>query len=114
MRHSFIPAAAIVLTLACARTPRIDPSETQATFDDARSLLDLYPSRSTIDEAFWPDGLKALHPKAVRSGVEGLWVVTWSRGVEESGVFVPRDPLRFAPPPGGDPEFTLVSNAVYV
>lgn len=114
MRHTLLLVAALFLTSGCSEAPRVDPSETGAIFDAAQALLDVNPSKSTIDPAAWPESLRALTPEAVRSDQLGLYVVTSSRWVEERGIFVPRDATRFSPQQGTDPEYTLVSNAVYL
>jgi hypothetical protein len=106
--------AALVLASGCSDAPRVHPSETSAIFDAAQALLDVNPSISEIDPAAWPEDLRALAPEAIRSDQLGLYVVTSSRWVEERGIFVPRDATQFSPEPGTDPEYTLVSNAVYL
>jgi hypothetical protein len=107
-------AAILGLAFGCAELPRVGPSQTQAIHDDARALLSTHPTQATIDAAAWPESFKALHPQSVRSSEEGLYIVTGSRWVRESGVFVPRDARRFSPQTGADPEYTLVSNGIYM
>ena len=114
MRNALILAAVMLLAGGCSEPPHVDPSGTRALFEAAQALLDVNPSTSTIDPAAWPQSLRALAPEAVRSDALGLYVVTSSRWVEESGIFVPRDAARFSPQPGTDPEYTLVSNYVYL
>jgi hypothetical protein len=106
--------ATLVSISGCSEPPRIDPAQARAIFEDARSLLETHRSNSEIEAASWPPSLRALEPESVRSREEGLYVVTWSRSVEERGVFVPRDAATFSPKRGADPEYRLVSNAVFV
>jgi hypothetical protein len=114
MRNTLFFVGALVLASGCSEVPRVHPSETSAIFDAAQALLDVNPLVSDIDPAAWPEGLRALAPEAIRSDQLGLYVVTSSRWVEERGIFVPRDATQFSPEPGTDPEYTLVSNAVYL
>jgi hypothetical protein len=114
MHNTLLLVAALFLVSGCSKAPRVDASETGAIFDAAQALLDANPSMSRIDPAACPEVLKALAPEAIRSDQLGLYVVTWSRWVEERGIFVPRDATRFSPRPGTDPEYTLISNAVYL
>jgi hypothetical protein len=113
--HALLAIAMFVLVSGCSEAPRVDPTQTQLIFEDARSLLETHgSSAATIEPAAWPQSLRALEPESVRSNEEGLYVVTWSRSVEERGIFVPRDAATFSPQPGADPEYSLVSNAVFV
>lgn len=114
LMKALILAIAIFLTGGCSEAPRVEPSDTRAIFEAAQALLDVNPSTSTIDPSAWPEGLGALAPESIQSDQLGLYVVTSSWWVEESGIFVPRDATGFAPQPGADPEYTLVANAVYV
>jgi hypothetical protein len=109
-----ILVVALFLAGGCSEAPRVDPSATGAIFEAAQALLDANPSTAKIDPATWPEGLRVLAPASVRSDELGLYVVTSSRWVEESGVFVPRHAAGFSPQPGGDPEYILVSNGVYL
>jgi hypothetical protein len=113
-RRGLLLVAALVSIVGCSEPPRVDPAQTRAIFEDARSLLETYRSNSEIELASWPPSLRALEPESVRSTEEGLYVVTWSRSVEERGVFVPRDAATFSPEQGTDPEYRLISNAVFV
>jgi hypothetical protein len=110
----FLCIGAFILTWGCSEAPRIDPSQTRTIFADAHTLLEKYPSPAAVEATFWPESVRALRPEAVRTGEEGLYIVTWSRGVEETGVFVPRDPRGFSPQQGADPEYTVVANDVFV
>jgi hypothetical protein len=109
------PLVAVLFSISgCSEPPRVDPAQTRAIFEEARALLETYRSNSEIEPVSWPPSLRALEPESVRSREEGLYVVTWSRSVEERGVFVPRDAATFSPKQGADPEYRLVSNAVFV
>ena len=114
MRRALLLVAVLAPVSGCSEAPRVDPTQTQAIFEDARSLLETYGSRASIEPASWPQSLRMLEPESVRSNEEGLYVVTWSRSVEERGVFVPRDVASFSPQQGSDPEYSLVANAVFV
>jgi hypothetical protein len=118
MTRTICVAVLLIATLVsiggCSQPPQVDPAQTSAIFDDARLLLETYRSNSEIEPASWPQSLKALEPQSVRSTDQGLYVVTWSRSVEERGIFVPRDAATFSPEQGADPEYRLISNAVFV
>ena len=106
--------AALGLVWGCTGLPRLEPAQTQAIRDDARALLEKHAGRAIVDAAAWPESFRALGPHTVRCSEEGLYIVTTSRWVRETGVFVPRDPHSFSPQAGSDPEYTLVSNAVFI
>jgi hypothetical protein len=109
------PLVAVLFSISgCSEPPRVDPAQTRAIFEEARALLETYRSNSEIEPVSWPPSLRALEPESVRSREEGLYVVTWSRSVEEHGIFVPRNAATFFPKQGADPEYRLVSNAVFV
>jgi hypothetical protein len=114
MRRSLLLVTALVLASGCSKAPRVDPTQTQAIFADARALLETHRSSAEIQPASWPESFRLLEPESVRTDEEGLYVVTWSRWVEERGIFVPRDAASFAPEAGADPEYSLISNAVFV
>jgi hypothetical protein len=110
-----LPLVAALFSIGgCSEPPQVDPSQTQAIFEDARALLEMHRFSSEIEPASWPQSLRALEPESVRSTGEGLYVVTWSRSVEERGVFVPRDATTFSPEVGADPEYRLIANSVFV
>jgi hypothetical protein len=101
------------MIVGCSEPPRVDATQTQAIFEDARSLLETYRSSSAIEPTSWPRSINALEPESVRASEEGLYVVTWSRLAEERGVFVPRDAATFSPRYGSDPEYRLIANSVF-
>ena len=90
---------AVTLTIcfilaACSRVPEIDRAKAGAIIEDAKIILVNAPI-GPLESSAWPNSFIVLSPKSIRVAEEGLYIVTYSFFVEESGVFGVRDLAEF-------------------
>jgi hypothetical protein len=107
--------AAVICCLfltACLRVPSVSQPEAAGLETAAAALLEGGDSPEVTSPA-WPGEIRVLDPKAVRIAADGLYVVTSSWFVQETGFFVPRDPDAFSPVAGGDPEYRRLYGHVF-
>jgi hypothetical protein len=102
----------LLLLASCARVPSLSQSEAQAVGAAAQSLLGESSTTSVASDS-WPEAVRALKPKSVRTTPEGLYIETSSSSSEEAGIFVPRNPDAFHPSSGTDPEYKLIDGNVF-
>jgi hypothetical protein len=96
---------------ACVRVPSVSQSE--AVGLEAAAMVVLVRGDSSDASLAWPAEIQSIKPKAVRIASDGLYLVTSSWFVEESGLFVPRDPSVFSPVEGSDPEYRRLHGNVF-
>jgi hypothetical protein len=104
--------AACLIGVACDRIPGLDAAATETILVDAQLILD-NASIGTLERSAWPESFSTLSPKAVRVAEEGLFIVTYSFYVEESGIFVPRDLAEFEWEPRSDPSFLPIGGGLF-
>ena len=104
--------AVCLLLAACNRVPDLDEAAVEAILADARLILDNAPI-GAVEPSAWPASFAQLSAKAVRVTEEGLFIVTYSFFVEESGVFVVRDLAKFEWGTGYDPEFRRIRDGLF-
>ena len=108
---------AVTLTIcfilaACSRVPEIDRATADAIIEDAKDIL-LKAPIGPLDSSTWPNSLTVLSPKSIRVAEDGLYIVTYSFFVEESGLFVVRDLAEFNWEAHFDPHFLQIKDALF-
>ena len=94
------------------------PPSTQTAVKLAREaapLMSLCRTRQSIHASKWPPSLAASGVRSAYIGHNGLYLETDRVYVQESGVFVPCDPTKFAAESvtGVDPAYVKVQDGVF-
>jgi len=97
---------------ACDRVPDLDTATVEPILIDARLLLRSAPA-GPVERSDWPDSFAAISPKSVRVTEQGLYIVTYSFFVEESGFFVARNLAGFEWKERGDPAFVQIREELF-
>ncbi len=100
------------ISAACSRVPEIDRAKAGAIIEDAKIILVNAPI-GPLESSAWPNSFIVLSPKSIRVAEEGLYIVTYSFFVEESGVFVARDLAEFEREARFDPHFLQIKDALF-
>jgi hypothetical protein len=97
---------------ACSRVPEIDRANAGAIIEDAKIILVDAPI-GPLESFAWPNSFNVLSPKSVRVAEEGLYIVTYSFFVEESGVFVARELAEFDWEVSPGPSFLQIKDGLF-
>lgn len=111
MRFAVTLTICLVLA-ACSRVPEIDQATAGAIIKDAKVILVDAPI-GPLQSSAWPKSFAVLSPKSIRVAEEGLYIVTYSFFVEESGLFVARELDKFDWEARHDPEFLQIRGALF-
>ena len=108
---------AVTLTIcfilaACSRVPDIDRATAGAIIEDAKMILVNAPI-GPLESSAWPNSFVALSPISIRVAEEGLYIVTYSFFVEESGIFAARDLAEFDWEVRHDPNFLQIKDGLF-
>jgi hypothetical protein len=107
-----IALAACLVLAACDVVPNLDAATVDTILSDARLVLRSAPV-GPLERSDWPESITAISPESVRVTDEGLYIVTYSFFVEESGFFVARDLAHFEWKQRGDPTFVQIRDALF-
>jgi len=111
LKYAVAFAACLVL-VACDRVPELDTATVETILIDARLILRNAPV-GPVERSVWPESFAAVSPKSVRVTEQGLYIVTYSFFVEESGFFVARELAEFEWKQRVDPAFMQIRDELF-
>ena len=111
LKYAVVFAAYLILA-ACDRVPDLDAAMIETILVDARLILRNAPI-GRMEQSTWPESFAAISPKSIRVTEQGLYIVTYSFFVEESGFFVARDLAEFEWKERGDPSFVPLRDELF-
>jgi hypothetical protein len=110
MKNLAISIFLALIFSGCSRYP--SENEIPQDLESEAQLLIETKGIGDISSDEWPDSISQLKPESVQLKKEGLYIQTWSRFVEQGGLFIPRERNKELNQ-GTDPGYWKANDEIY-